>query len=88
MNAIFQSHGDIDMKVLLNWAQRAADVMKPLVEELEFKTYKEVGHKVTDMQVRELLIVFALRIADGLFSDGGLWSFLRRRNIGRGRLSD
>ena len=67
MNAIFQSHGDIDMKVLLNWAQRAADVMKPLVEELEFKTYKEVGHKVTDMQVRELLIVFALRVADGLF---------------------
>ena len=46
-----QGHGEDDNIIKLEWARRAAEVLGPRCESLEFKTYKDVGHTVSDLQV-------------------------------------
>ena len=46
-----QGHGEDDLIIQLEWARRAAEVLRPRSESLEFKTYKGVGHMISDMQV-------------------------------------
>ena len=48
-----QGHGEDDPVIKLEWARRAAEVLRPRSESLEFKTYKGVGHMISDMQVNE-----------------------------------
>ncbi len=48
-----QGHGEDDLIIKLEWARRAAEVLRPRSESLEFKTYKDVGHMISDMQVNK-----------------------------------
>ena len=48
-----QGHGEDDLIIKLEWARRAAEVLRPRSEALEFKTYKDVGHMISDMQVNK-----------------------------------
>ena len=50
-----QGHGEDDHIIRLEWARRAAEVLGPRCESLEFKTYKDVGHTVSDMQVNTVV---------------------------------
>ena len=48
-----QGHGEDDLIIKLEWARRAAEVLRPRSEVLDFKTYKDVGHMISDMQVND-----------------------------------
>ena len=48
-----KGHGEDDLIIKLEWARRAAEVLRPRSESLEFKTYKDVGHMISDMQVNK-----------------------------------
>ena len=50
-----QGHGEDDKIIKLEWARRAAEVLGPRCESLEFKTYKDVGHTVSDLQVNTVI---------------------------------
>ena len=51
-----QGHGEDDHIIRLEWARRAAEVLGPRCESLEFKTYKDVGHTVSDLQVDTVML--------------------------------
>ena len=53
VNALLQGHGEDDLIIKLEWARRAAEVLRPRSESLDFKTYKDVGHMISDMQVND-----------------------------------
>ena len=55
-----QGHGEDDDIIKLEWARRAAEVLGPRCESLEFKTYKDVGHTVSDLQVNTVTLTPAI----------------------------
>ena len=55
-----QGHGEDDKIIKLEWARRAAEVLGPRCESLEFKTYKDVGHTVSDLQVNTVTLTPAI----------------------------
>ena len=55
-----QGHGEDDHIIKLEWARRAAEVLGPRCESLEFKTYKDVGHTVSDLQVNTVTLTPAI----------------------------
>ena len=47
-------HGDKDDKILLSWGQQAKNLVRGYANNLEFKTFKEVGHDVSEEQMEEI----------------------------------
>ena len=51
LSLLLQGHGEDDLIIKMEWARRAAEVLRPRSQFLDFKTYKGVGHMISDMQV-------------------------------------